>query len=96
MGRIRLGIWRKICRDDGIYVSIRKNLIGSRHFLKLALWAIMKTVNGAEFEHFKGSPTKLDAECFSRMHNAARLISEALRDVEFVANCSELEKDTEA
>lgn len=94
MGRNRLGIWRKICREDKLHVKARAELVGSRHFLKLALWAIMRTINSAEHESFKGSPTELDAECFKRAHNAARLTSEALREIEWVANSSELEPDT--
>lgn len=90
-GRPRLGIWKKICRGDTGHIKTKKDLASARYFLQMVLWLLTKVINHAEFARFKGSPTELDEVCFNKIHNAVRLVAEASRDIDWVANSSELE-----
>ena len=93
MGRKRIGVWRKIARGDAGHKKAQADLSYVVYLAGMVTWLMTKIINHSEFFRFKGSPTELDDICFERMHKAMRLMFDARREVEWVANCSELECD---
>jgi len=91
VGRQRLGIWKKIARGDAGHKKAQKDLSTAVYLTGMASWLLTKLINHSEFARFQGRPTELDDMCFERVHKAMRLLFEARRDLEWVANASELE-----
>ncbi len=87
------GLFQNLGRRKYGFVEPAENLVRSRYLIGMALWVIVKLVSRMEYLVFTKETTDLDNQCMDRLHEAMRLISKGLREIDAVATLAGIPKE---